>query len=372
MLRADTANRSVAGVRASTSPYERSAGCGRPRSSTVAIRMASRARVARPSPDSRRKRPSSSRSPAGLDTGADRIAGGTQAAPARTISLAAAVRRRQEAEGWAGGAGTVVLGAGLAGLMCAVAAGAQEPSTPPPPPGAEATAARAITSCCRTSDASGPRWAPPSDRPGIPITWAGAGRSPPSSTCPSRVIAPAASPTRSFSGSAAERSETFTVTDTLAYVANLARGASPEDALAGPPRGALSRAAPGAHPPAPARRLALRPQVHADRPRSRAASPLCHRRAGRLARHDPAGVPGRDAGSRPRGCGPLHGRPSAGAGRARHSRRARAASPSAVHAGAGLEIRVSRGLSLNLDYRLTRVDRDHSLHAASAVVGMHW
>ena len=42
------------------------------------------------------------------------------------------------------------------------------------------------------------------------------------------------------------------------------------------------------------------------------------------------------------------------------------------HAGAGLEIRVSRGLSLNLDYRFTRVDGSRSLQAASAVVGMHW
>jgi len=42
------------------------------------------------------------------------------------------------------------------------------------------------------------------------------------------------------------------------------------------------------------------------------------------------------------------------------------------HAGAGLEIRISRGLSLNLDYRYTRVDADNALHAASAVVGMHW
>jgi outer membrane protein W len=42
------------------------------------------------------------------------------------------------------------------------------------------------------------------------------------------------------------------------------------------------------------------------------------------------------------------------------------------HAGAGLEIRVSRGLSLNLDYRLARLDGSRTLQAASTVLGFHW
>jgi len=42
------------------------------------------------------------------------------------------------------------------------------------------------------------------------------------------------------------------------------------------------------------------------------------------------------------------------------------------HAGAGLEVRVSRGLSLNLDYRLARIDGSRTLQAASAVLGFHW
>ena len=42
------------------------------------------------------------------------------------------------------------------------------------------------------------------------------------------------------------------------------------------------------------------------------------------------------------------------------------------HAGAGLEIRISRGLSLTLDYRLARIDGSRTLQAASTVVGFHW
>lgn len=42
------------------------------------------------------------------------------------------------------------------------------------------------------------------------------------------------------------------------------------------------------------------------------------------------------------------------------------------HAGAGLEIRVSRGLSINVDYRFTRFEGAQSLHAASSALGIHW
>jgi opacity protein-like surface antigen len=42
------------------------------------------------------------------------------------------------------------------------------------------------------------------------------------------------------------------------------------------------------------------------------------------------------------------------------------------HAGLGMEIRISRGLSLNLDYRLVRIDGSRTLQAASSVVGFHW
>jgi hypothetical protein len=42
------------------------------------------------------------------------------------------------------------------------------------------------------------------------------------------------------------------------------------------------------------------------------------------------------------------------------------------HAGAGIELRVSRGLSVNVDYRFTRFEGARSLHAASAALGIHW
>ena len=43
------------------------------------------------------------------------------------------------------------------------------------------------------------------------------------------------------------------------------------------------------------------------------------------------------------------------------------------HAAAGIEVRVSGGLSLNLEYRFTAVSGSQSdLHAATAAVGFHW
>jgi hypothetical protein len=42
------------------------------------------------------------------------------------------------------------------------------------------------------------------------------------------------------------------------------------------------------------------------------------------------------------------------------------------HAMAGVEIRLSRGLSLNLDYRYTRIGSSSSQHALGAALGFHW
>jgi opacity protein-like surface antigen len=42
------------------------------------------------------------------------------------------------------------------------------------------------------------------------------------------------------------------------------------------------------------------------------------------------------------------------------------------HGGAGMEIRISRGLSVNLDYRFARIDGSRTLQAASTVLGFHW
>jgi len=43
------------------------------------------------------------------------------------------------------------------------------------------------------------------------------------------------------------------------------------------------------------------------------------------------------------------------------------------HAGAGVEVRLSRGLSLNVDYRFTGIGgTSQTLHAASGALGFHW
>ena len=44
-----------------------------------------------------------------------------------------------------------------------------------------------------------------------------------------------------------------------------------------------------------------------------------------------------------------------------------------LHAGGGLELRVTAGLSLNLDYRLTRIGSGGArLHCLSSALGFHW
>jgi outer membrane protein W len=42
------------------------------------------------------------------------------------------------------------------------------------------------------------------------------------------------------------------------------------------------------------------------------------------------------------------------------------------HAMAGVEIRLSRGLSLNLDYRYTRIGSSSGQHALGGAMGVHW
>jgi hypothetical protein len=267
--------------------------------------------------------------------------------------------------------GTVVLGAGLAGLMCAVAAGAQEPSTPPPPAGGGGHAGARYHELlpdigrigAQVGAAVGPSWNPYHVGGGwqvaafidLPLARNRAGRL-------SYEI---------LLGLSGGTSETFTVTNTLAYVANLARGASPEDALAGPPRApyrvqrpvrthlrlldvspfALKYTLTGLD------HVRLRPYVTAGLDVSLATTR--QESLDETPARDPVDAALSTAGRAPelgaRGIPEGEGSLALGG-----------------HAGAGLEIRVSRGLSLNLDYRLTRVDRDHSLHAASAVVGMHW
>jgi hypothetical protein len=42
------------------------------------------------------------------------------------------------------------------------------------------------------------------------------------------------------------------------------------------------------------------------------------------------------------------------------------------HAGAGFELRIARGVSLNADYRFTALDGSHQMHALTSALGVHW
>jgi hypothetical protein len=261
--------------------------------------------------------------------------------------------------------------AGLAVLFGTGAASAQEPSTPPPPAGGRGHEGSRYHELlpdigrigAQVGAAIGPSWNPYEVGTGwqvaafidLPLARNGAGRL-------SYEI---------LLGLSGGTSDAFTITDPLAYVANLARGASPADALAGPPR-------------APYR---VRRSVQ-TRLRLLDVSPfaLKYTLTGldhvRLRPYVTAGLdvslvtteeesldetPGLDA---------VEAALSAGGRAPELDARGIPAGEGSLalggHAGAGLEIRISRGLSLNLDYRYTRVDADNALHAASAVVGMHW
>jgi hypothetical protein len=167
------------------------------------------------------------------------------------------------------------------------------------------------------------------------------------------------------------RSGAFTITDPLAYVANLARGASPADALAGPPRAPytvvrqvrtrlrLLEVAPFAlkYTLTGLDHARLRPYVTAGLDVALTATE--EEPEGSIAAATPidaaVGGGGRAPELAARGIPGGEGNLDLGG-----------------HAGAGLEVRISRGLSLNLDYRFARVGRSHTLQAASAVVGFHW
>jgi opacity protein-like surface antigen len=173
-------------------------------------------------------------------------------------------------------------------------------------------------------------------------------------------------------------SDPFTITNPLAYVANLAAGASPEDALAGPP------AAPFPVVRSVRTRLRLlevspfglkytiRKLDHVRlRPYAAAGldftvviteqDPLADESlifTGTAPFDDPliAGLVAQAAELEERGTPSGQGNLELG-----------------WHAGAGLEIRVSRGLSVNLDYRYARTGgRNDSLHAVSGALGFHW
>ena len=167
------------------------------------------------------------------------------------------------------------------------------------------------------------------------------------------------------------QSDSFTITDPLAYVANLARGASPADALAGPPRA----------PYRVRRRVSTRLRLldvspfalkytltgldHARlRPYVTAGLDVTLVTTVQRPEDDPSAAGPVDVVLSPFGRAPeleARGIPAGEGSLALGG-----------HAGAGLELRVSRGLSLNLDYRLARFDGSRTLHAVSSVLGLHW
>ena len=266
----------------------------------------------------------------------------------------------------------VLLGPGILALALSGAARAQEPATPPPPAGGQGhTGARVHELLpdigrigAEVGAAVGPSWNPYGVGAGwqvgafidLPLARNRAGRL-------SYEI---------LLGLSGGRGGAFTITDPLAYVANLARGASPADALAGPPRApyvvrrdvrtrlrlldvspfALKYTLTGLD------HVRLRPYLTAGldvalaatdeqgaSPAAVAATPVdaALGEGGRAPELDARGIPAGEGNL------DLGG-----------------------HAGVGLEIRISRGLSLNLDYRAASVGGRHVLHAASSVLGFHW
>lgn len=173
-------------------------------------------------------------------------------------------------------------------------------------------------------------------------------------------------------------SDPFLITDPIAYVANLSAGASPADALAGPPRA-----------PFPVRRTVR------TRLRLLQVSPfgLKYTLLG-LDQHRwrPYAVAGLDfvvaiTQERPvqdesqafTGTSPFDDPLIAGLV-AQAPELTERGSPTGqgnielgFHLGAGFELRLTRGLSLNFDYRFTGTEgKNGRLHTASTALGFHW
>jgi len=173
-------------------------------------------------------------------------------------------------------------------------------------------------------------------------------------------------------------SDPFTITDPLAFVANLAAGASRADALSGPPLAPFpvrrdvrttlrllqvspfglkyTYGAPGAAPVRPYLAAGLDVLVVISHQTPERDESLLF--AGQPPFDGPllgglvAQAPELSARGLPTGQGDLR---------------------LGGHAGAGLELRASASVSLNLDYRFTRVEGRHGqLHALSGSLGLHW
>jgi len=174
------------------------------------------------------------------------------------------------------------------------------------------------------------------------------------------------------------RSEPFAITDPIAYVANLAAGASPSAALAGPPQA-----------PFPVRR-----SVRTDL-RLLLVSPFALKYTllrldhARLRPYVGAGIglvvaitkqiPERDESLQFAGTSPFDDPLIAGLVAQAPELAARGIPTGqgnldfGAHLGAGIEIRLSRGLSLNLDYRFLAVGgASQRMHALDTALGFHW
>ena len=173
------------------------------------------------------------------------------------------------------------------------------------------------------------------------------------------------------------KSDPFTTTNAVAYVANLAAGASPSAALAGPPAA-----------PFPVRRevttrlhllqvapFSLKYQIQTlDHARVRPYFGAGLDFLVVITRQDPV----RDESLAFTGTAPFDAGliaaliAQAPELTARRVPTGQGNMEIGGHAMAGVEVRVSRGLSLNLDYRFTRIGSTGSLHAVNAALGIHW
>jgi opacity protein-like surface antigen len=171
------------------------------------------------------------------------------------------------------------------------------------------------------------------------------------------------------------RSEPFVITDQVAYVANLAAGFSPEAAFAGPPSA-----------PFPVRRsvrtrlkvlqvspFGLRYTMDGSRVRPYATAGLDIFVA--LTREDPVDdeslvFPGTAPFDAPLIGGQIAQAPELAE---RGYLTGQGNLDFGFHAGAGLEVRVSRGLSVNLDYRFSGIGgTEQRQHLAGTSLGFHW
>jgi hypothetical protein len=240
---------------------------------------------------------------------------------------------------------------------------AQEPAGPPPPTSARTDAGGPVHELlpdigkigAEVAVFGGPSWNPYDVGPGIELGGY--------IDLPLRRVPGGKLSYEIFAGLSFARSDPFTLTDTLAYQLNLVRGQSPEQALAGPlpvTRSVETRL----------RVLHLSPfslkwaftgldKSHVRPYLSAGADVLVT-----ITQQDPV-----DGGA-PLIAGVVTQAPEL---TARGTPTGQGNVDLAGHAAVGVEIRLSPGQSLNLEYRFTASDGTNArLHTASAALGFHW